>query len=193
MLRALVYARRIVALAVAGAVGIWGLSVYPFAPDNAFLGLIDVRAPRVFALLRYGYATLWFSTPFLAASLMVSLVAIVVYRRVPSAQFTALPPYPEPESRPAPTLVLGETHFEATPGRAPAPQWLTIPQRGLYTGIMVLGAVGTGKTSACMYQAHPDRCGAEGTAQRVPKPPANGWVARSAASPKWQAWAAIVG
>lgn len=151
MLRALVDARRIVALAVAGAVGIWGLSAYPFVADNAFLGLIDVRAPRVFALLRYGYATLWFSTPFLAASLMVSLVAIVVYRRVPSAQFTALPPYPEPESRPAPTLVLGETHFEATPGRAPAPQWLTIPQRGLYTGIMVLGAVGTGKTSACMY------------------------------------------
>ncbi len=151
MLRALVDARRIVALAVAGAVGAWGLSAYPFVPDNAFLGLIDVRAPRVFALLRYGYATLWFSTPFLAASLMVSLVAIVVYRRVPSAQFTALPPYPEPESRPAPTLVLGETHFEATPGRAPAPQWLTIPQRGLYTGIMVLGAVGTGKTSACMY------------------------------------------
>ena len=151
MLRALVDARRIVALAVAGAVGIWGLSAYPFVPDNAFLGLIDVRAPRVFALLRYGYATLWFSTPFLGASLMVSLVAIVVYRRVPSAQFTALPPYPEPESRPAPTLVLGEAHFEAAPGRAPTPQWLTIPQRGLYTGIMVLGAVGTGKTSACMY------------------------------------------
>src|SRR5216683_2933852 len=28
---------------------------------------------------------------------------------------------------------------------------LTIPQRGLYTGVMILGAVGTGKTSACMY------------------------------------------
>ena len=92
MLRALVDARRIVALAVAGAVGLWGLSAYPFVHDNPFLGLIDVRAPRVFALLRYGYATLWFSTPFLAASLLVSLVAIAVYRRVPSAQFQALPP-----------------------------------------------------------------------------------------------------
>ena len=47
--------------------------------------------------------------------------------------------------------MLGETHFENTPGRAPSPEWLTIPQRGLYTGVMVLGAVGTGKTSACMY------------------------------------------
>ena len=142
MLRALVDARRIVALAVTGAVGVWGLSAYPFVADNAFLGLIDVRAPRVFALLRYGYATLWFTTPFLAASLLVSLVAIAMYRRVPSAQFQALPPYPDPESRPMPTLVLGEAHFEAAPGRAPAPQWLTIPQRGLYTGIMVLGARG---------------------------------------------------
>ncbi|HZD85816.1 MAG TPA: hypothetical protein VE052_07870, partial [Gemmatimonadaceae bacterium] len=50
-----------------------------------------------------------------------------------------------------PTLVLGETHFARTPGPAPAPTWLTIPQRGLYTGVMILGAVGSGKTSACMY------------------------------------------
>ena len=47
--------------------------------------------------------------------------------------------------------MLGETHFETTAGRAPAPSWLTIPQRGLYTGVMIVGAVGTGKTSACMY------------------------------------------
>ena len=48
-------------------------------------------------------------------------------------------------------LVLGETHFARTPGRSPAPSWLTIPQRGLYAGVMILGAVGSGKTSACMY------------------------------------------
>ena len=54
-------------------------------------------------------------------------------------------------SRSTPTLVLGEAHFASTPGRAPDPTWLTIPQRGLYTGVMILGAVGTGKTSACMY------------------------------------------
>jgi hypothetical protein len=47
--------------------------------------------------------------------------------------------------------VLGEAHFPRTCGPAPQPEWLTIPQRGLYTGVMILGAVGTGKTSACMY------------------------------------------
>jgi hypothetical protein len=28
---------------------------------------------------------------------------------------------------------------------------LTIPERGLYTGTVIVGAIGTGKTSACMY------------------------------------------
>ena len=31
------------------------------------------------------------------------------------------------------------------------PRWLTIPERGLFTGIAIFGAVGTGKTSGCMY------------------------------------------
>ena len=30
------------------------------------------------------------------------------------------------------------------------PKWLTIPERGLYTGVAIFGAVGSGKTSACM-------------------------------------------
>ena len=47
--------------------------------------------------------------------------------------------------------LLGEAHLGRTSGPAPIPAWLTIPQRGLYTGVMILGAVGTGKTSACMY------------------------------------------
>ena len=34
---------------------------------------------------------------------------------------------------------------------SPAPEWLTIPERGLYTGVAIFGAVGSGKTSACMH------------------------------------------
>ncbi len=29
--------------------------------------------------------------------------------------------------------------------------WLVIPEKGLYTRVLVVGAVGTGKTTACMY------------------------------------------
>ena len=151
MLHAIVGARVLLALLVAACAGLWGLHLYPVQIENPFLGLIQLERPFVFQVLAYGYATLWFTTPFLAASLFTSLLAIIVYCYPQTTRARALPPYIPPESRPAPTLVLGETHFLRASGRAPAPTWLTIPQRGLYTGVMILGAVGSGKTSACMY------------------------------------------
>ena len=151
MLRFILDNRAVLALLIATAVGAWGLHAFPVQVDNPFLALIAARRPHVFQVLTYGYATLWFTTPYLLASIFGSLVTIVVFRAVPTAVYRNLPPYPEPEARPEPMLVLGEAHNATTPGRAPEPTWLTIPQRGLYTGIMILGAVGTGKTSACMY------------------------------------------
>ena len=35
--------------------------------------------------------------------------------------------------------------------RSPNPRWLAIPERGLYTGIAIFGAIGSGKTSGCMF------------------------------------------
>ena len=151
MLRIIVEQRTLVAMLVALGVGALGVQAYPVDRGNVYLQLIELRSPAVFLVLVYGYATLWFTTPFFATSILTSLVTIVAYRHPPSARSRPLPAYVPPEKRPTPTLVLGETHFETTTGRAPAPSWLTIPQRGLYTGVMILGAVGTGKTSACMY------------------------------------------
>jgi hypothetical protein len=113
--------------------------------DDVFLGLIAEQASHVYRLLAYGYATLWFLTPYIAASLLMSLVAIAVYRRARSARVRPLPLYPPPEARSNLMLVLGATNIHTLPGRAPSPEWLMIPQRGLYAGIMILGAVGTGK------------------------------------------------
>jgi len=151
MLRAFLEARLLVAMLLATVVGVWGLHTYPVRGDNPVLGLIALQKPMVYALLTYGYATLWFTTPFLVASLLTSVVAIVALRHPGTPRSRPLPPYPTPEARPTPTIVLGESHLARTPGPAPQPAWLTIPQRGLYTGVMILGAVGTGKTSACMY------------------------------------------
>lgn len=167
ILRAVVAARVLVAMLMSLCIGAWGLHVYPVQADNIFLTLIAVQKPFVFDVLAYGYAALWFTTPFFAASLLTSMLAIVVYRQTPSMRYHALPSYRPPELRPTPTLVLGEAHHATTIGRGEHPEWLTIPQRGLYTGVMILGAVGTGKTSACMYPYvdqllrwradHPDR------------------------------------
>ena len=151
MLRMMLEARPLVAMIVAAGVGTWGIQTYPFPADNVFLEIIALRDAPVFHALGYTYATFWFTAPFLAASLLLSMLTIVAYHHLPPPRARALPRYPAPETRPSPVLVLGETHFKTTPGRAPDPHWLTIPQRGLYTGVMILGAVGTGKTSACMY------------------------------------------
>ncbi len=41
-------------------------------------------------------------------------------------------------------------HHPVAVREAPDPSWLTIPERGLYTGVLICGAIGSGKTSACM-------------------------------------------
>ena len=162
----LVESRGVIALVIAAVTGILGVHAFPISTQDPFLAAIAVERPDVLTVIGYGYAVLWFSTPFHVVSLFLSLAAIVTYRKQPHIRFRELPPYPEPECRPLPTIVLGESHHLTIPGRAAEPSWLTIPQRGLYTGLMVVGAVGTGKTSACMYpyvdqllrwQSHDDR------------------------------------
>ena len=151
MLRGLLAARGIIAVIIAAAVGTWGLYSRPLPAGDPFLDLIAAQNPRAFHVLSYGYGALWFTTPFFAASLCTSIMTIALAVHPARMRSRRLPAYPPPETRPSPFLVLGETHLLRAAGRAQNPGWLTIPERGLYTGVMILGAVGTGKTSACMY------------------------------------------
>jgi hypothetical protein len=151
MFREIAGTRRVIALSIATVVGVWGLREHPMPTDDVFLGLIALQKPVVFSVLSYGYATSWFTVPFLIASMGLSMLLLVSDRHTFFARCHPLPPYPEPETRDAPSLVLGESHLVTRPGPALDPTWLSIPQRGLYTGVMVVGAIGTGKTSACMY------------------------------------------
>ena len=103
MLRAVLDARLLLATLCAAAVGVCGLREYPFDRSDVFLAVIEARRPDIAQGLAYGYATLWFSTPFCVASLLTSLVAIVVFRRAPHENYRSLPHYPEPEERPPPS------------------------------------------------------------------------------------------
>ena len=116
MLHRLVAMRGLIAMGLAATVGAWGLHAHPVDMADPFLGLIEARSPGVFVALVYGYAALWFTTPFFGASLVLSLFAIAASRRDPRIRTRPLPAYVKPESRPAPTLVLGETHFENAHG-----------------------------------------------------------------------------
>ena len=62
-----------------------------------------------------------------------------------------LPAWPTSPGDDAPSLVIGELHHPTVPAESERPSWLVVPEKGLYTGLLVVGAVGTGKTTACMY------------------------------------------
>jgi len=46
---------------------------------------------------------------------------------------------------------VGEVHHPRKQIPSETPRWLVIPERGLFTGIAIVGAVGSGKTASCMY------------------------------------------
>ena len=64
---------------------------------------------------------------------------------------SSLPKWPLSPTADGPAIVVGEVHHPVRAIESPAPEWLTIPERGLYTGVAIFGAVGSGKTSACMH------------------------------------------
>ena len=62
-----------------------------------------------------------------------------------------LPAWPLDPEADGPSIVVGEVHHPVAVQEIRRPSWLTIPERGLYTGVAIFGAVGSGKTSACMH------------------------------------------
>ncbi|HKV99993.1 MAG TPA: type IV secretion system DNA-binding domain-containing protein [Vicinamibacterales bacterium] len=143
--------RVVLSLAVSVIGGAAGLHVYPFPAEDAILALVRLERPLVYAGFAYTYAALWFSSSFFLASIGFSCLYIFVPRGGRQTNTAPLPPYPAPEHRNELFLVLGEQHHRTSPERSAAPTWLTIPERGLYTGMFIAGAIGSGKTSACMY------------------------------------------
>ena len=131
-----------------------GLAIYwrvPFPGTHPLLALIELHRPYIFAALKFSYVAMLFTTPFIAFSMTFSLLYIFVMRQKAEVALAPLPPYPDPRRRDRLSIVIGEIHHPRRCEPAPHPQWLTIPERGLYTGIAIFGAIGSGKTSGCMY------------------------------------------
>lgn len=70
MQRVLIEYRFVISLALSAVIGTAGLHAWPFPLQNALLGLVAASRPALYASLAYGYATVWFSTPFFALNVL---------------------------------------------------------------------------------------------------------------------------
>ena len=151
MIAAIVETRILLSIVLSSSAGLLLLKHFPFPDENDVLHLILWHKPLIFAAIKYLYLAMLFTTPFIGCSIGFSLLYIFFVRHERRYPVNALPPYPEPRKRDDLFLIIGELHHPRQPVPAEHPQWLTIPQRGLFTGIAVFGAIGSGKTTCCMY------------------------------------------
>ena len=124
---------------------------FPSLDEHPILALVQYHTPDFFTAMLWWY----YLSPFVAV-MLCGVISVTVWkvwlegRRRDFAPFAKLPPWPLSPDQKAPAIVIGEVHHPVEAREIFSPSWLTIPERGLYTGVAIFGAVGSGKTSACM-------------------------------------------
>ena len=124
---------------------------FPSLDEHPILALVQYHTPDLFSFM-----VLWYYLSPFVAVMLSGLISVTVWkvwlegRRRDFAPFAKLPPWPLNPKQKAPAIVIGEVHHPVEAREIFSPSWLTIPERGLYTGVAIFGAVGSGKTSACM-------------------------------------------
>src|SRR6266849_1690545 len=129
-----------------------GMLLYrmPFPDENDLLQFVLLEKPYLFYGIKWTYLAMLLATPYVGLSLVSSLAYIFMVRQNPASLGGKLPPYPELARRDTLALVVGELHHARRPEPAEDPRWLVIPDRGLFTGVAIFGAMGSGKTSSCI-------------------------------------------
>jgi hypothetical protein len=149
-------------------------SWWAYAPHfgrNLLLDWIFIYSHSTYLILLSAWAWVLLALPaFLIGFPLAVAVDRVRSGRSRQPKAGKLPPYPEISQRHDLSFVIGEKHIERQMVPARNPTWLSIPERGLYVGTLVMGATGSGKTSCIMlpaaeqlfgYRAHDPltRCG----------------------------------
>jgi len=151
MMQRVLHSRGFVSALLAMGTGAVLYYTHPFPSDQIFLRVTAIRAPRAFLSFEYLYSLFLFTTPFLLFSTVLSGLYIFTLKVRHHISPGHLPKYITPEQRDSLYVMVGEVHNPRRPGPSETPRWLAIPERGLFTGIAIFGAVGSGKTSCCMY------------------------------------------
>ena len=146
--------RLIRAFLVVGGVSVASAWTWPgaFPAADPVAVLVRYHTPNVYRAVVAWYYVAPGVAVFLAGQLLISTSRIWFARMgVHVGLRSRLPSWPLSPSADGPVIVVGEVHHPVRAIESPAPAWLTIPERGLYTSVAIFGAVGSGKTSACMH------------------------------------------
>jgi len=151
--RILVQHRFLLSAGLSAAAGLILRSVVLIPVADPLFRYAALQRPSINDAFVWSFVIFLFTTPFLMLSVCFSLVYIHFYEEETAQTSGNLPEFPEPRDRQDLFLILGELHhqLEATP--ASHPQWLSIPEKGLYTGVAALGAIGSGKTRGLILPA----------------------------------------
>jgi hypothetical protein len=152
-LHLLIEYRLLLSIGLSAACGIVLQTLYPVHDSDPLLRLVALERPAIYRGLVWSYGLFLYSTPFLLFSMLFSLAYVHLYAPRHEQIAGPLPPYPDPLMREELELIVGEVHHQLKPDPSPAPRWLSISELGLYTGICVVGAIGSGKTRAIILPA----------------------------------------
>ncbi len=151
MIQRILHARHFLACILAAATGMALYFRAPLPEGNLFLHVMALRSSSAFLFLKYSYTLFLYTTPYVVYSVLLSGFYIFALKATRKTRAGKLPLYPDPAKRTELSLVVGELHHPRTQMQSETPHWLVIPERGLFTGVAIVGAVGSGKTAACMY------------------------------------------
>ena len=151
MIQRILHARHFFACLLAAGTGMALYFRAPFPESNLFLQVIALRAHYAFLFFKYSYTLFLYTTPYILFSVLLSGVYIFALKAGRKIRAGRLPLYPDAPKRAELSLVLGEVHHPRKQIASETPHWLVIPERGLFTGIAIVGAVGSGKTASAMY------------------------------------------
>jgi hypothetical protein len=151
MIQRILHSRHFLACLLSAATGMAFYFRTPFPEDNIFLRVMAIRSESVFLFFKYSYTLFLYTTPYIVSSVLLSGIYIFALKAGRKIRAGKLPLYPAPRKRAELSLVVGEIHHPRKQIPSETPRWLVIPERGLFTGIAIVGAVGSGKTASCMY------------------------------------------
>src|SRR6266576_2761701 len=151
MIQRILHSRHFLACLLSVATGVVLYFRTPLTEDNIFLRVMAIRSASAFIFFKYSYTLFLYTTPYLVYSILLSGVYIFALKTGRRIRAGKLPLYPAPRKRTELSLVVGEVHHPRKQIPSETPRWLVIPERGLFIGIAIVGAVGSGKTASCMY------------------------------------------